>query len=117
MNIRITKPARMDLDYDLIGAGLGGFPLLYFPLAVYRGDYCCFHGEDSGVISGCSRWMLEPGTRCRTECCVCGASVAKGRLDGWLCAGGEDGESSCRSTWTGEGARPHTVRDPHSWWS
>ena len=48
MHVGIAKPAGVDLHHDLIRTCLGGFPLLDFPFAVYGGDDCSFHDEDSG---------------------------------------------------------------------
>src|SRR5208282_2155511 len=47
------------------GTGFGGFPLLYFPLTVYRGDNCCFHGNNSARnLERCSVWMLAHESGC-----------------------------------------------------
>jgi hypothetical protein len=51
MYIGVAQAAGVDLHDYLIGACFGGFPLFYFPLAVDRGDDCCFHEEDSRGIS------------------------------------------------------------------
>src|SRR5271154_1717598 len=99
MNVGVAEAAGVDFDDDLIGAGLGGFPLFYFPLAVYRGNHCCFHGRTPGRnLNRCSVWMLVQGCGCRKGL-VCRAIAGKGRLDGLAPAeGGEEDESSFRST-------------------
>src|ERR1039458_4459007 len=50
VDVGVAEAAGVDLDDDLVWAGLGSFPLLHFPLAVYGGDDCCFHEESSRRI-------------------------------------------------------------------
>ena len=77
VNVGVAEAAGVDLNDHLIGAGLGGFPLLYLPLTVYRRNDCCFHEENSERNSrGARPWMRKSGRGCRQGCCICGAAGA-----------------------------------------
>jgi hypothetical protein len=66
VDIGIAQTAGVDFHYHLIRASFRGFPLLYFPLAVYGRDNCCFHEEDSRVISNVAV-TLDAGAPFKTQ--------------------------------------------------
>jgi hypothetical protein len=43
MDIGVTESTGVDLHHHLIGSSFRGFPLLYFPLAIYGGYNRSFH--------------------------------------------------------------------------
>src|SRR5271165_140390 len=67
VDIRIAEAARVDLDDHLVRASFGGVPLLYFPLAVYGGNYRCFHMRTPKGFSKRNVWMQPWGKGCRTD--------------------------------------------------
>src|SRR5580693_2421135 len=70
VDIGVAEAASVDLHDHLVRASLGRFPLFYFPLAVYRWNYRCFHKEDSEIVLkfawfGCRRLSRDSGDASR----------------------------------------------------